>query len=59
MRFLDLLQPLLLRHGHACCRVDGSQGAEERDTQARRSSTIASPRGAEERDTGRDRTQMT
>ena len=45
MRFLDLLQPMLARHGHACCRVDGSQGAEERDTQARRGSTVAPPRG--------------
>ena len=36
VRFLDLLQPLLLAHGHACCRVDGSQGAEQRDTQATR-----------------------
>ena len=36
VRFLDLLQPLLLAHGHACCRVDGSQSAEQRDTQAAR-----------------------
>ena len=36
VRFLDLLQPLLLAHGHACCRVDGSQSAEQRDTQATR-----------------------